>query len=110
VGRRDDGADRGAARRGHADGTERGAGGVAAGAGAAGDGGLRDCDHCGCSYALSAVLVPGILVHVARRLDDAWFCGVGGMATLLSFTGVWCLLGVLPRRWGAAVRVGVVPW
>lgn len=69
---------------------------------------LRDCSHCVQSYLQSAVLVPGILVPVLLRLDDAWFGVVGGAATLLLFACLWLLLLELPRRWGWFVQAVVV--
>ena len=69
---------------------------------------LRECGHCTQSYLLSLPLVPGIIVPVVLRLDDAGFFVVGGVCTLLAWSGLAVALQRLRRPFAAALQVAVV--
>jgi hypothetical protein len=68
---------------------------------------LRDCGHCQSTYWMTSPMVPGVLVPVLLRSEDAGFVGVGVLATLAFHGVVAVLLRELPRAAGVVVQ-GIV--
>jgi hypothetical protein len=65
---------------------------------------LHECSHCQTTYLLSLPLVPGMVVPVLLRLDDAWFVVGGAVATLVVFGVTALMLRELPRALGYVVQ------
>lgn len=69
---------------------------------------LRDCSHCMITYLQLFAIVPGVIVPVLLRLEDAWFGVAGAGVTLAALVGLYAAARQMPRAWLYALQVLVM--